>query len=66
MDTKGKKSLNFHILFTILTFISPNIKVSLEAKIKNKKSPGTLKKHKPKSKALNFLGLKKKLPFCFQ
>lgn len=49
--------LNFQLLFTILTFFSSPIKVSLEAKIKNKKSSGREKKpHKPKSKAFNVLG----------
>lgn len=56
MDAKRKESLKFHIIFTIWTFLSCNIKVSLEAKIKNKISPGTLKKHKLRSRALNFLG----------
>lgn len=56
MDAKRNESLNFQVLFTILTFFSSPIKVSLEAKIKNKKSSGREKKHKPKSKAFNFIG----------
>lgn len=55
MDAKRKESLKFHVLFTIWIFLSPNIKVSLEAKTKSKRSSGTSKKHEPKSIALNVL-----------
>jgi len=48
MDAKANEPLNFQVLFTILTFFSSPITVSLEAKIKNKKSPGRGKKAQTK------------------
>lgn len=51
---RERSHLYFTFFFAIWTFLSPNIKVSLEAKIENKRSPWILKKHKQKAKALNF------------